>query len=144
MLGDNIGSVGWPKCGEIDIMENIGREPQRLYATLHGPGFKGDSKLQARLDLPAGQALADAYHLYAVAWSPDSMTFSLDGHPYGTIVRDTPEHGNTPSMNQSLDQPFFLLLNLAVGGDWPGNPDTTSQFPMRMLVDYVRVYQREN
>jgi beta-glucanase (GH16 family) len=140
MMGDDIATHRWPSCGEIDVMENIGREPGRLYATLHGPGFEGKSKLQSRFDVPAGEALADAYHVYAVDWSREAMTFSIDGKPYGTIVRDTPEHGSTLPM----DHPYFLLLNLAVGGDWPGNPDATSQFPMRMLVDYVRVYKRES
>jgi beta-glucanase (GH16 family) len=139
MEGVSAAHVKWPECGEIDIMENIGKNPGRVYSTLHGPGFEATSRLQARHDLADGQKLADDFHLYAVEWSKEKITFLLDGEAYGTLVLDTPEHGR----DLPLDQPFFMLLNLAVGGDWPGPPNATTPFPMQMFVDYVRVYSKK-
>ncbi|ADV84814.1 glycoside hydrolase family 16 protein [Terriglobus saanensis] len=140
MEGVSAAQVKWPACGEIDIMENIPKDPGRVYSTLHGPGFGASSLLQARHDLPEGQKLADDFHVYAVEWSKEKMTFFLDGAAYGSMVLDTPEHGR----DLPFDQPFFMILNLAVGGDWPGPPDASTQFPLRMLVDYVRVYAKKN
>jgi len=137
MLGDNISSVGWPDCGEVDIMENIGKEPLIVHGTLHGPGYSGDSPLTAKFELPAAQRFADDYHVYGVEWSPDIMVFLVDGHRYYTV---TPS--NLPvGTKWVFDHPFFLLLNVAVGGSWPGNPDSTTVFPQMMLVDWVQVWQ---
>jgi beta-glucanase (GH16 family) len=138
MEGANVSEVGWPACGEIDIMENIGHQPGRLYATLHGPGFGTGSHLQTRLDLTNGEGLGDAFHLYGIEWSGQRVQFFLDGKEYGSIIRDTVPHGR----DLPFDQPFFMLLNLAVGGDWEGPPDGATVFPAAMLVDYVRVYAR--
>jgi len=137
MLGDDIDRVGWPSCGEIDIMENIGKEPGVVHGSIHGPGFD-DGNLEANFSLPAGQALADDFHLYAVEWEPDAIRFYVDDHLYVTRT-----HADMrPGWKWSFDHPFFLLLNVAVGGDWPGSPDATTVFPQTMLVDYVRVYRR--
>ena len=138
MEGANIAAVGWPACGELDIMENIGHQPGRIYSTLHGSGFEAKSHLQSRLDLPDGQSLGDDFHVYGVEWSGNTTTFLLDGKPYGSIVRDTVEHGR----DLPFQQPFFMLLNLAIGGDWEGAPDAATVFPATMLVDFVRVYER--
>lgn len=138
MEGVDVPTAGWPGCGEIDIMENIGHQPGRIYATLHGPGFGPTSHLQSRFDLPAGESFGDTFHVYAVEWTGKTLTFLLDGKPYGSLLRDTVEHGR----DLPFDQPFFLLLNLAVGGDWEGPPDSATAFPATMLVDYVRVYER--
>ena len=137
MLGQDIGAVGWPKCGEIDILENIGREPSRLHGSLHGPTHNGGNGLTASRDLAAGEAFKDRYHLFAVDWRKDAVTFFLDGASYGTFTpADVPDDGPW-----SFNKPFFLLLNVAVGGHWPGPPDETTTFPQDMKVDYVRVYQ---
>jgi beta-glucanase (GH16 family) len=133
-LGDNIGSVGWPNSGEIDIMENVGREPSVNHGSLHGPGYSGGNPLTATYTLPGGQAFADGFHLFAVDWAPDRVTFSVDGNAYETRTpADT--NGNPWVFNH----PFFLLLNVAVGGSFPGSPDGSTVFPQRMVVDYVHV-----
>jgi beta-glucanase (GH16 family) len=137
MLGDNIGAVGWPACGEIDIMENLGQDPTRVYGTLHGPGYSGAQGLQGAYTLPNGQLFSDDYHVFAVDWSPDLIEWSVDGHVYFTCTLATIPPGTRWVFNGA---PFFLLLNLAVGGSWPGNPDATTAFPQTLYVDYVRVY----
>jgi beta-glucanase (GH16 family) len=134
MLGDDIGSVGWPNSGEIDIMENIGREPGTVHGTLHGPGYSGGNAVSASYSLPGGQAFADAFHTFTVDWAPDSVTWYVDGVQY---ARRTPAdlRGN----RWVFDHPFFMIMNVAVGGYWPGYPDATTTFPQQLVVDYVRV-----
>ncbi|MDF3294359.1 glycoside hydrolase family 16 protein [Streptomyces silvisoli] len=134
MLGSDIGKVGWPACGEIDVMENVGFEPGTVHGTLHGPGYSGSGGLGAGYTLPGGQAFADGFHTFAVDWSPRAVTFSVDGHVYETRTpADT--HGN----KWAFDHPFYLIMNLAVGGYWPGDPNGSTQFPQSLVVDYVHV-----
>lgn len=138
MLGDDIDKVGWPACGEIDIMENIGKEPAIIHGSIHGPGYVGDKGIEAPYTLSAKQRFADDFHIFAIEWDPESISFYVDKDLY---VRRT--HADLQAgWKWVFDKPFFLILNLAVGGDWPGNPDSTTVFPQTMLVDYVRVYQR--
>lgn len=137
MLGSDIAEVGWPKCGEIDVMENIGKEPSIVHGTIHGPGYSGSNGVSHQYSLPANPALSDHFHIYAVDWKPDSITFSLDGHPYATVTPNDLPHGT----EWVYKHPFFLLLNLAVGGAWPGNPDTATRFPASLVVDWVRVFR---
>ncbi|MEV7176131.1 family 16 glycosylhydrolase [Kitasatospora sp. NPDC093679] len=133
MLGNDLGSAGWPNSGEIDVMENIGREPNSVHGTIHGPGYSGAGGLGAAYSLPGGKAFADDFHVFSVDWSPNSIVWSVDGTPYETRTpADT--HGN----KWVFDHPFFVILNLAVGGDWPGSPDGSTAFPQTMVVDYVR------
>ncbi|WP_030262278.1 glycoside hydrolase family 16 protein [Streptomyces sp. NRRL B-24484] len=133
MLGNDLGSAGWPNSGEIDVMENIGREPNSVHGTVHGPGYSGAGGLGAAYSLPGGKAFADDFHVFSVDWSPNSIVWSVDGTPYETRTpADT--HGN----KWVFDHPFFVILNLAVGGDWPGSPDGSTAFPQTMVVDYVR------
>lgn len=139
MLGEDIRAVGWPKCGEIDIMENVGKEPGTVHGSLHGPSTTAHtSDLTSTFSLPAGQNLADAFHLYAVEWEPDLVRFYLDSNLYATFHTSEWPAGGTWVFNH----PFFIILNVAVGGDWPGSPDATTKFPQSMLVDYVRVYTK--
>jgi beta-glucanase (GH16 family) len=138
MLGDDIHDVGWPACGEIDVMENIGREPFLIPGTIHGPGYSGGSGIGAPFSLPDGQAFADDFHVFAVEWDPDAIRFYVDDTLYKTTTPADLPAGRT----WVFDHPFFLLLNVAVGGTWPGPPDSSTVFPQTMLVDYVRVYER--
>ena len=138
MLGDDIERVGWPACGEIDIMENIGKEPAIIHGSIHGPGYVGGTGIEAPYKLPAKQGFADDFHVFAIEWDPDSVSFYVDHDLYVRRTRADLQ----PGWKWVFDKPFFLILNLAVGGDWPGDPDSTTVLPQTMLVDYVRVYQR--
>ncbi|TQK50433.1 beta-glucanase (GH16 family) [Streptomyces sp. SLBN-118] len=134
MLGNDIGQVGWPNSGEIDVMENVGFEPSTIHGTLHGPGYSGSGGIGAAYTLPGGQAFADAFHTFAVDWAPDSITWSVDGNVY---QRRTPS--DLGGRQWVFNKPFFLILNLAVGGYWPGDPDGGTAFPQQLVVDHVRV-----
>ncbi|TDP94023.1 glycoside hydrolase family 16 protein [Labedaea rhizosphaerae] len=134
MLGNDIGTVGWPNSGEIDIMENIGKEPGSVHGTIHGPGYSGAGGIGAGYTLPGGQAFADGFHTFAVDWAPNSITWSVDGNAYETR---TPADLN--GNRWVFDHPFYIIMNLAVGGYWPGNPDGSTSFPQRLVVDYVHV-----
>src|ERR1700682_16016 len=138
MLGDDIGTVGWPLCGEIDIMEAIGKEPSIVHGSMHGPGYFGAKGLTGAYTLASG-TFRDDFHIFAVEWEPDVVRFYVDGTLYQTRTpTDIP-----PGSRWVYDHPFFILLNVAVGGNWPGNPDATTTFPQKMLVEYVRVYARQ-
>jgi beta-glucanase (GH16 family) len=137
MLGNDIGAVSWPACGEIDIMENIGREPTTVHGTVHGPGYSGAAGIGAAYGLPDGAPFADDFHVFAIEWEPQAIRWYVDGALYHTLTPAALPAG----ARWAFDHPFFMLLNVAVGGNWPGNPDATTVFPQRMLVDYVRVYR---
>lgn len=138
MLGNDIGTNGWPTCGEIDIMENVGYEPTLVHGTIHGPGYSGGNSIGASKALAAGK-YADDFHVYAVEWEGTQIRFYVDGVLYATRTpADLPNNGSV----WVFDHPFFLILNVAVGGAWPGAPDGSTTFPQQMLVDYVRVYRR--
>jgi beta-glucanase (GH16 family) len=138
MLGDDIDKSGWPTCGEIDIMENIGKEPALVHGTIHGPGYSGADGIGAPYALSSGKPIADDFHVFAVEWEPNAIRFYVDEHLYATRTPgDLP-----PGTKWVYDHPFFMLLNVAVGGGWPGSPDASSVFPQEMLVDYVRVFRR--
>ncbi|MEV7661354.1 family 16 glycosylhydrolase [Paenarthrobacter sp. NPDC089316] len=135
MLGDNVFTDGWPNSGELDVMENIGKEPGTAWGSIHGPGYSGANAVNASYTLPNGKALGDAFHTFTVDWGPESITWYVDGIPYS---RKSPA---SVSGTWAFDHDFFLLLNLAVGGNWPGAPDPGTVFPQSLLVDYVRVYE---
>ncbi|MDH5833329.1 glycoside hydrolase family 16 protein [Luteimonas kalidii] len=135
MLGANLDQVGWPQSGEIDIMEHVGFEPTLTHGALHGPGYSGNTPFSGTHDL--GERADARYHVYAVEWDAAGIRWFVDGQPFYSLTRAQVE-ARGPWV---FDQPFFLLLNVAVGGSWPGSPDTSSMFPQRMYVDWVRVYQ---
>src|SRR5581483_9638582 len=135
-LGTNIDAVNWPACGEIDIMENIGAEPATVHGTAHGPGYSGGSGIGAPFALSGGAAFADDFHVFAVEWETNRLRWYVDGQLYFTL---TPAN-LPPGAPWAFAQPQFLLLNVAVGGNWPGSPNSSTTFPQRMTVDYVRVY----
>lgn len=136
LLGADIDSAGWPASGEIDIMENIGKEPGTIHGTIHGPGYSGENGIGGPLTLPGKAEVSDDYHVFAVECETNSIRWFMDGREYFSV---TP--ASLPQNAQWVfNTPKFMLLNLAVGGHWPGYPDDTTVLPQKMLVDYVRVY----
>ena len=136
MLGENFPTIGWPQCGEIDIMEYRGQEPSVLHGTIHGPGYSAASGITSRYVLPDGRFDTD-FHTFAIEWSEEGIVWFVDDTIYHSVGRsDTPGQW-------VFDQPFFILLNVAVGGHFVGSPDASTTFPQSMLVDWVRVHQRQ-
>jgi beta-glucanase (GH16 family) len=138
MLGDNVHKVGWPACGEIDIMEYRGQFPRDALGTIHGPGYSGAEGISKTLTLPDGGFDKD-FHVFACDWDPGKIVFSIDGMPYHTITRDQVLPKGPWAFD---DHPFFIILNVAVGGGFAGAPDASTPFPATMLVDYVKVYEK--
>ncbi|MFC0108504.1 family 16 glycosylhydrolase [Kibdelosporangium aridum] len=130
MMGTTGGT--WPNNGEIDIMENVGFEPNTVHGTIHGPGYSGSGGIGAAY---TGPRFADGFHTFTLDWSPNLLIWYVDGQEY---QRRTPADlgGRTWVFN---DRPFFIILNLAVGGYWPGDPNASTPFPNSLTVDYVRV-----
>jgi beta-glucanase (GH16 family) len=138
LLGEDLytGQAAWPACGEIDVMEHVGRTPNEISSTLHGPAYHSANGIgapyRADVDLAAG------FHVYAVDWRPDRITFSVDGNDFFTVDRKASEETRGPWV---YDHPFVLLLDNAIGGPFPGQPDARTVLPQQMLIDYVRVYR---
>jgi beta-glucanase (GH16 family) len=139
MVGEKSSYGGWPHCGEIDIMESKGgKEFSTIHGTLHGPGYYTDDGITSSHTLPDRKEFQEDYHTFALEWTENKIQFLVDGKVYKTR---TP--ADLPKGTQWVfDHPFFLVLNLAVGGTWPGYPDATTVFPQSYMVDYVRVYQK--
>ena len=126
---------GWPRSGEIDLMELIGHEANRVYGTLHfGPG-PGSTQISRNYTL-ASNTFNDEFHVFSIEWKQDQIKWFVDGNLYSTVNKA--DFGAT---NYPFNEAFYLIFNLAVGGNWPGNPDASTYFPQWLIVDYVRVYQ---
>jgi beta-glucanase (GH16 family) len=136
MLGQGFPSLHWPASGELDIMENKGSEPNISSSAVHGPGYSGDKALFHRQRVKS--PLTD-YHVFAIEWDANAVRFFVDDIPHYTLTRDAIQRRG----KSILDQPFFIILNLAVGGHFDGDPKSDGIFPATMLVDYVRVYRPE-
>ena len=135
MLGSNIDTVGWPNCGEVDILEAVGQQPFAVVGSIHGPGSGGAYAVHRPVG--SGVSLAAGFHTYGMIWRPGSITWTLDSRPYGTV---TP--GELPAgARWVFDHPFNLVLDLAVGGVEPGPPASATRFPATLLVKWIRVYR---
>jgi beta-glucanase (GH16 family) len=138
MLGTNIAAVGWPGSGELDIMENRGSAPSTTSSAVHGPGYSGNTPFVHAHTLDRG-TVADTFHTFAVEWDSLRIRFFVDDTLHYTVTRgQVQQYGNWV-----FDQSCFVILNLAVGGHFDGDPASDAIFPATMLVDYVRVYKRE-
>lgn len=127
----------WPQSGEIDIMEMIGKEPSKNYGTLHfGPG-PGSTQLGKNISLPTG-IFNDAFHVFSLEWNENEIKWFLDGKSYSSFSKK-----DFGEINYPFNEEFFLIINLAVGGDWPGNPDKRSYKNQKLIVDYVRVFEKK-
>ncbi len=135
LLGSNFQAVGWPACGEIDIMEYRGQVPNVVSGSLHGPGYSGGNALTGSYAAPQGR-FDDGFHVFAIEWDSTSIAWLVDGSVYQRFTReDVP-----PNTQWVFDRPFFVILNVAVGGNYVGPPNAVTTFPQTMTVDYVRAY----
>jgi beta-glucanase (GH16 family) len=134
MLGANIEEVSWPQCGEIDVMELIGQQPFEVHGTIHGPGYSAGNAITSSFQ-NEGVRFDTEFHEFAVEWGEDFIEFFVDDERYHSIKPQ-----NVPG-EWVFNDDFFLILNVAVGGNWPGAPNSTTFFPQKMEIDYVRVYQ---
>lgn len=135
MLGADFPEIGWPESGEIDIMEYVGKEPRSVHGTVHGPEYHGSGGLGLRYIFD--EPVADDFQVFGIEWEPEIIRWTVNGEVFHTLTPET-LYGGT----WVFDHDFFMLINVAVGGNWPGDPDDTTVFPQEMLVDWVRVYQR--
>lgn len=138
LIGDNIDTMGWPACGEIDIMEHINSDAP-IVSTIHMPTTSGnDTSIGSDFVLPGGIDYSADFHLFAAEWESNVVRFYVDNMLFQTVTRAD----LLPNQRWVFDHPYFVVLNVAVGGAWPGYPDSTTIFPATMQVDYVRVYER--
>lgn len=138
MLGNDITTVDWPACGEMDIMESVGSLPSANYGSIHGTGFTGTA-IGTAYTLPNNVKFGDAFHTFGILWSPKLLKYYVDS-PANVYATYTPSSLPKGAVWPFDGGKFFFILNVAVGGDWPGSPNRTTVFPQEMLVDYVRVY----
>lgn len=137
MLGKKIDQTSWPACGEIDIMELVGKEPNNVYGTMHWAAANGSRVLDTKkYTLPSG-TYADKFHVFSLVWEADKIEIFMDDISYSKFDKSKVGGAAYP-----FNEPFFLIFNLAVGGDWPGSPNASTVFPQQMLVDYVRVFKK--
>jgi len=130
---------GWPKSGEIDIMEHVGHDEGRVHGSVHTESYNHKIGTQ-RTKTKVLCDVIDSFHVYSIEWYEDRIDFFIDDQQYFTFVNDQKNNYKTWPFNQR----FHLIINVAVGGDWPGSPDNTTVFPQDMKVDYVRVYKKQN
>lgn len=129
MLGDNITTINWPACGEIDIMELVGHEPAKTHGTVHFD--QGGYKSSTGSTSLANGDFSDSFHVFSIVWEQNKITWYVDNQSFKTFNHTESE----------FNQSFFFIMNVAVGGNWPGSPNETTVFPQRMEVDYIRVFQ---
>jgi beta-glucanase (GH16 family) len=140
MLGDNFRYVGWPMCGEIDIVEFLGHDRWTVYGTIHGPGYSSSRGISGEFRKDQGQlpSFTEDFHTFGIIWNEEEIVWYVNDSIYHRVTRAALEDKDNLWV---FDREFFIILNLAVGGYWPGYPDLGTPFPAEMHVDYVRVYQ---
>jgi Beta-glucanase/Beta-glucan synthetase len=134
MLGNDCDTNIWPNCGEIDIMENRGQEPTKIAGSVHGPGYSAGMAVTKEYELMHSR-FDNEFHVFGIEWGEDYINYYVDGDLYNQIKKE-----DVPG-EWVFNKPFFIILNLAVGGNYVGSPNAETKFPQTMLVDYVRVYQ---
>lgn len=136
LLGSNIDAVGWPQCGEIDIVEYRGQEPNKIHGTVHGPGYFGGNPVTDVFSFTNGRFDTD-FHIFAVEWTENQIDYYVDDTLFFSIrSEDVPGEW-------VFDHPFYMILNVAVGGNFVGPPAANTPFPQTMLVDWIRVYKEK-
>lgn len=139
MLGDNFWDQGWPSCGEIDIMEMLGHQPNKVYGTAHWGPNTNQRQLKERSIFSGSEGnFNEQFHVFTIIWEEDKIEWYVNDRLFNTL---TPADMN--GFDYPFNESFFFIFNIAVGGIWPGNPDETTIFPQHMIVDYVRVFQKE-
>ena len=137
LLGQNIDEVGWPASGEIDIMELVGHDPNKAHGTAHW-GPQGGNNKSSGSALTLGEKFSERFHVFSLVWEINELVWYVDEMPMHTINRQNFPSGDEYRFNQA----FYMILNVAVGGNWPGNPDATTSFPQQMEVDYIRYFKQ--
>lgn len=133
LLGANIDTAGWPQCGEIDIMEFRGQQPTLVSGSVHGPGYSAQNAITKEYEL-TNDRFDTGFHVFGIEWTENAINYYVDDVLYNQITPDDAQG------EWVFDQPFFIILNLAIGGNYVGSPNQATTFPQEMLVDYVRVY----
>ncbi|MGL2963572.1 glycoside hydrolase family 16 protein [Flavobacterium sp. RSB2_4_14] len=134
MLGANSDTVAWPQCGEIDILEYIGNQPTEIFGSVHGPGYSGGSAITKTFSL-LNDRFDNDFHIFGIEWGENYINYYVDDVLYNQITpADVPGEW-------VFNQPFYIILNVAVGGNLPGSPNSETDFPQTMLVDYIRIYE---
>ena len=142
LLGDDTNGDVWPQIGEIDAMENVGSAPSEIFGSLHGPGYSGGESIGKSYNLP-NDRFDTGFHVFGVEWGPNYINYYVDDVLYNQITpEDVEEETNGEGEWVFNDREFYIILNIAVGGNLPGSPNAETEFPQSMLVDYVRVYQK--
>ncbi len=140
LLGNDCDVNIWPACGEIDVMEFVGDQPTKVFGSAHGPGFSGGESISKDYVLENGRFDTE-FHVFGIEWSPDYINYYVDDVLYQQITRETIAEETDGEGEWVFDGPFYIILNVAIGGELPGSPNADTIFPQTMLVDYVRVYQ---
>jgi len=141
LLGDDEeGTLQWPQIGEIDIMEYLGDSPTIVFGSVHGPGFSGGESISKEYEL-LNDRFDNGFHVFGIEWSPNSINYYVDDVLYQSITPKDVEEETNGEGEWVFNRPFYIILNIAVGGNLPGSPNENTIFPQKMLVDYVRVYQ---
>lgn len=139
LLGNDCDENPWPACGEIDIMEYLGDKPTQVFGSIHGPAYSGGESISKKYTLDNNR-FDTGFHVFGIEWSPNRINWYVNGDLYQTITREDVEEETNGMGEWVFDRPFYIILNVAIGGNLPGSPNNQTVFPQNMLVDYVRVY----